>query len=215
MNFEEYAKQYSMKGKVSHIYNNFFRENIIYDYKNNDNNLKILDFGCGDGRYYHYFRKFFNERNIYGIEISKKRIENCREIGWNNVFLIKNNQLPFSSNMFDVINFMEVIEHIPKSEIDNILKELHRILKPNGKIIIGTPNYPIKRLGDYMGWIQGHRSNPSDDLTHITKYNFKSLYNLLNKYGYVVYLLPTGGFFYKATKTNFFSIKIIGFVQKI
>ena len=47
--------------------------------------------------------------------------------------------LPYEDNYFDSVIFSEVLEHIYESPIQ-ILKELYRILKPNGVLILTTPN---------------------------------------------------------------------------
>jgi 2-polyprenyl-3-methyl-5-hydroxy-6-metoxy-1,4-benzoquinol methylase len=46
---------------------------------------------------------------------------------------------PFKDNEFDLIVFTEVIEHLPFNCIP-LLRELRRILRPNGKVYCATPN---------------------------------------------------------------------------
>jgi ubiquinone/menaquinone biosynthesis C-methylase UbiE len=48
-------------------------------------------------------------------------------------------RLPFSENTFDLITSNMVFEHLSNPE--NQMKEIYRILKPNGKLIFHTPNY--------------------------------------------------------------------------
>lgn len=52
------------------------------------------------------------------------------------------NHLPFPSNTFDAILGQHVIEHI--TETNAALREWHRLLKPNGRLALATPNarYP-------------------------------------------------------------------------
>lgn len=45
---------------------------------------------------------------------------------------------PFEQNSFDYVIMFQVIEHIKDDFL--MLKEIHRILKPGGKLIISTPN---------------------------------------------------------------------------
>jgi SAM-dependent methyltransferase len=47
---------------------------------------------------------------------------------------------PFESNVAQKIYFGDVIEHIPKFVVDNVLSEIHRILSPNGVVEITTPD---------------------------------------------------------------------------
>jgi len=201
-----------MNGKVADNYKKYFFNDI--DYKNKD--LKVLDFGCGDGKYFDFFRQFFKEENIFGIEVSRLRIERCKEKGWKNTFLVKNLQkLPFKDEYFDLVNFDQVIEHIPEEETCFYLKEMKRVLKKGGKLILITPNYPIKRLYDLLNvFLKRDLKRALDDPTHVTYYSFKRLNNVLKKQFSDVKLYPTGGVFYKYFKNNFLSHKIISICIK-
>jgi SAM-dependent methyltransferase len=48
---------------------------------------------------------------------------------------------PFADNSFDVIVTFQVIEHIQDDV--TFLKEIHRVLKPGGMVMITTPNRPM------------------------------------------------------------------------
>ena len=45
----------------------------------------------------------------------------------------------FESHTFDVITMWHVLEHVPN--LENQIKELKRLVKPNGTIIIAVPNF--------------------------------------------------------------------------
>jgi len=206
--FEKYANEKIMNGLVADTYQEFFKKWI--DCKNNQ--LKVLDFGCGDGKYFEFFKQFFKEENIYGVEVSKIRVERCKKKGWNNVFPVeKLEKLPFGDECFDFVNFDQVVEHIPYKEIDFYFKEFIRVLKKDGKLLLITPNYPIKRCHDFLNAIlKRDFKRIFDDPTHVTHYNFKKIHRLLEKHFSEIKIEPTGGIFYKWLKSNFFSHKIIG-----
>lgn len=63
-----------------------------------------------------------NAAKKLGLKFHKGFIENC----------------PFPKNYFDLITASQVIEHVP--EPLKFLKECRKFLKPNGKIILSTPN---------------------------------------------------------------------------
>lgn len=104
----------------------------------------ILDAGCGNGPYSCYLSQR-NNSFIVACDISpkmvteaKKRIES--EGNPNAVrFLASNLEcLPFKDRTFDGIICSQVIEHLINDNIG--LKEFHRILKPEGTLIISTDN---------------------------------------------------------------------------
>jgi 2-polyprenyl-3-methyl-5-hydroxy-6-metoxy-1,4-benzoquinol methylase len=96
----------------------------------------VLDIGCGSG----YFLSKISDKttNIQGIEFNDLAIEKCRE---KHIPVIKSDIQTFSKDnvgVFDVVCAFQVLEHIDdvKSFIDSSL----RVLKPQGKLIIGVPN---------------------------------------------------------------------------
>lgn len=174
--------------------------------------LCLLDYGCGDGKYFSAFvSQGFVSNHIYGVEVSKNRIARCNEIGWQNVeLLVPNAPLPFADGKFDLINMMEVIEHILASEGECILEELRRVLKPGGYLLISTPNYPIKRFYDIFNAIV-YRMHVrwKDDPTHVTKFNYNRLETLLMRhFASVESRVFKPGFLYNRFPYPFFQHKL-------
>ena len=96
---------------------------------------RILDFGCGTGRYWNELLKVYPEKLI-GCDISesminklKKKFPHCE------TYIIKNNNLDFLSDLsFDFIISTLVIAHI--QNIKEIAGEWNRLLKKEGEIFI-------------------------------------------------------------------------------
>jgi ubiquinone/menaquinone biosynthesis C-methylase UbiE len=93
----------------------------------------ILDIGCGNGR---------NMKNtnyeFYGIDNCESFIKMAKEIT-PNVYLSDMTKLPFSDNYFDAIISIASFHHL--SNINRrieCIKEMHRVLKPNGKILLSV-----------------------------------------------------------------------------
>ena len=59
-----------------------------------------------------------------------------RKNGWTAVNL--NDDLPFRSSTFDLVMMLEVVEHL--ADIPHILREIARVMKPEGVAILSTPN---------------------------------------------------------------------------
>ena len=83
-------------------------------------NGKTIDIGCGTNQLIHRYK------NGLGVDVYQ----------WGNVDLIVKDSsiLPFDQNSFDTATIIASLNHIPNRE--NVLKEVNRILKPEGRIII-------------------------------------------------------------------------------
>ena len=98
---------------------------------------KFLDAGCAKGR----FTKALVKRGAFlsGIDITENFIniakENVPEADFRLASVI---DMPFGNNTFDGVLCIEVIEHIPDTE--KAIREMTRVLKPSGKIIIIDKN---------------------------------------------------------------------------
>jgi SAM-dependent methyltransferase len=99
-------------------------------------NNQVLDVGCADGTFGELLIK--NGNRVYGIEGSKSAAVLAQKKG-----LIVNTSdiesgFNFEDNFFDVVFAGEIIEHLIDTEF--FLDEIRRVLKPNGWVILTTPN---------------------------------------------------------------------------
>lgn len=104
---------------------------------------QVLDAGCGTG-YGTNILKNAGAANITGIDIADEAVSYCQEkFPGKKITFKKGNvtKLSFADKVFDVITSFEVIEHIEKYE--EVLKEMHRVLKETGTLIISTPNKKV------------------------------------------------------------------------
>ncbi len=101
---------------------------------------KILDAGCGDGRFLGEM-KVRGATNLYGLDYSERAVSFAKilvpeaSIQTGDLF-----SLPYEDNFFDVIFMIEVLEHIQLDKVNNVLGELRRVLKKEGEIIITVPS---------------------------------------------------------------------------
>ena len=208
--FEKYADEKPFNYSVPENFQIYFNK-CIKNLNKPLPSIKILDFGCGSGKHYPFFTDSgFLPDNIYGVEVSKKRIEKCQNIGWEKSYFIEGAKLPFADNEFDIVNVAEVIEHIPFDKIEDIFLDLVRVIKKDGFSIITTPNYPIKRFYDILDVIvSGKWARMKDDSTHVSHYSIKKLRNFLNKYFKSVEIVPYKYGFYNKFKKDFFLHKML------
>jgi 2-polyprenyl-3-methyl-5-hydroxy-6-metoxy-1,4-benzoquinol methylase len=152
----------------------------------NFENKKILDIGCSYG----WFEKFVGEKaeKIIGIDLDEKDLENAKsEVKLKNVKFEKGSALnlkKFKKDYFDIVIMFDVIEHIPKNSEDLVLKEIKRVLKKNGKLLISTPANNFSNFFD-PAWYFGHRH-----------YSKSKMQNIFENAGFIVEKMEIkGGFF--------------------
>jgi len=98
-------------------------------------NPKILDIGCGTGKNVEALEEL---GETWGIDVSENAILYCKKRGLKNVKLAKAEATGFKENSFDVIVLFDVLEHVDDVKT---IKEISRILKPNGLVLITVPAY--------------------------------------------------------------------------
>lgn len=94
---------------------------------------KILDIGAGTGDFLSFVKQ--NGWQTIGTEPSKIAKEIAISKGVD--FVSKTTDL--ENHTFDVITMWHVLEHVPNLEIQ--IKELKRLLKPDGTLVIAVPNF--------------------------------------------------------------------------
>ncbi len=102
---------------------------------NNCSSIKcnLLDIGAGTGDFLLTAKQ--NGWNTIGVEPSEK----AKGIAIGKGIQFSDSTEELESNSFDVITMWHVLEHVPNLEIQ--IKELKRLVKPNGTIIIAVPNF--------------------------------------------------------------------------
>ena len=134
-----------------------------------DPNSVILELGCGRCETLRVFSEL--GFSAFGVDSSKK----SKEYAPNSIKEVKisdleNDELPFSSEQFDIIFSKSVIEHI--SDPSSLMKEILRILKPGGIVITLTPEW-VSQIETFY-----------EDPTHVHPYQPKGLEDLLIMSGF-------------------------------
>lgn len=99
-------------------------------------NAKVLDIGCSTGAYV----KAFNDTgtSTQGVEINKSFTFHDDNISFHDM-----NNLPFEENSFDMIYSIgnTVVHAANKQELDELLINIFKLLKPKGTFIMQIVNY--------------------------------------------------------------------------
>ncbi|MBN2093080.1 class I SAM-dependent methyltransferase, partial [candidate division KSB1 bacterium] len=125
---------------------------------------EILDAGCGYGGKTIYYAEQ-GGKHVIGVDLDEKHINYALEYAakknFPNVeFKVANlANLPFESDKFDVILLNDVVEHIKRPILIDVLKECKRVLKKGGRIFIEFPPWTsafAAHLYDYIDipWCQ-------------------------------------------------------------
>jgi 2-polyprenyl-3-methyl-5-hydroxy-6-metoxy-1,4-benzoquinol methylase len=134
----------------------------------------VLDIGIGRGEMLSCMQRW-GYRNYLGIDISPSTVEFCTQLGLNCVQVADTSEwLNGNPDVYAVITLLDVLEHIPKMQVLELLKSVHGALVPGGVAIIQVPNLqaPDGQL---------HRYN---DFTHETGFVENSLRHVLVAAGF-------------------------------
>ena len=168
---QKHNKEFSTRyiPPVRRLYHDFVLEQI----KDKGN---IIDVGCGNGLFIEDALNRTKYIQLYGVDFSKVSVtknrqhfakfsKRMRHI----VFAVADvcNMVEISSNYFNHVVCMEVLEHI--TDTNKLLKELNRICKPGGRIFIIIPN---------------NKSIVSEE--HVHYFTNQYMHDILSKYGRIL-----------------------------
>ncbi len=99
--------------------------------------------------------------------------------------------LPFQRNSVDGVWNVGVMEHFTHDQIDQIMREFHRVLKPKGQFVITTPNYRSlwPAIEFFMNTLHLVPKVPGGD--HISKYHWRTVEGALTAAGFMISRMGT------------------------
>ncbi len=139
---------------------------------------RVLEIGCGRAEFARRLREL--NVTVTVTDLSPTNIQFASELGFEAHQLDLNRGLPvFSSAQFDSIVILDVIEHIVAAEF--LLSEIRRVLRPNGFLVLSTPNFAwwLNRLRILFGQLS------HDEGYHYRFFTRRSLENQLITAGFV------------------------------
>lgn len=174
---------------------------------------KVLNVGCWTGNYETMFKD--DDCSVVGLDISLSALRTAKKANPHCKFLAADAfSMPLKDKSFDAVTLFMVLEHFPKDTESLVLKEINRVLKDEGLLIITTPHYElIGNILDVARWLVGHRH-----------YKVGLLKELLNKCSFQVERLLLKGRFWSNFSIPFFylfkylcrvNIYRLGFVERI
>ena len=121
---------------------------------------RVLDYGCGAGQIVDKLRR--NGVDAFGCDVFYEGGDYSGEVSDNGlnttIQRMEDDQIPFPSNHFDVVVNNQVMEHVP--DLEGVLAEIQRVLKPGGKVLSMFPDAGIWREGHcgipFLHWFPKH-----------------------------------------------------------
>jgi len=141
-NFIGHLKYDHIRGNQRHIRIKNDLKNIIKE------GMKVLDLGCGTGITTKYIAEL--GAKVTGIDLSPKLIEFAKENSAHEnaeYFIGDITKVDLYKNLFDVICLCDIMEHIPREKIPDLIKNIRRYAHKNTVIYL---NIPDARLQSWM-----------------------------------------------------------------
>ena len=114
---------------------------LISKYFPTDKDAEILDLGCGHGAFLHFLSRAGYTR-ISGVDASKEQIEKAKELGISGAHCQP--ALEYISGLqpksLDMVILFDILEHLERQELFDLMDGVHRVLRPNGVCLIHVPN---------------------------------------------------------------------------
>ncbi|MFC1944521.1 class I SAM-dependent methyltransferase [Chloroflexota bacterium] len=150
--YDELFKQCSLG---EHKDSNYYRQTM--DLLESSSQMSILDVGCGYG-FLLDVAMSYGIQNATGLDVSQNAIRHAKQRAPLAKYVHSTiEDCSFEDQSFDIITCLGTIEHVADTEL--ALKQMNRILKSNGKILINFPNRrsPLKWAIRLIQWIMPKR----------------------------------------------------------
>jgi SAM-dependent methyltransferase len=96
---------------------------------------RILDIGCGS---YPYFLSHTRFAEKFAID-QHSAPTGVPDISWHTLDLNSTPILPFENGYFNAVTLLAVIEHLSPNSLVELFRECHRVLAPDGLVVLTTP----------------------------------------------------------------------------
>ncbi|MGB0383313.1 MAG: class I SAM-dependent methyltransferase [Ardenticatenaceae bacterium] len=145
---------------------------------------RIVDYGCGTGLFMEHLLK--ENISCEGMDFSLNSINIVTSKFKNNLLFrgvhhITSLPTSIDDESVDIVFFLETIEHVLPDDLAPTLKEIHRILRPGGYVIVTTPNSENLDLSQVICADCGavfHRWQ------HVRSFMPESLSHLMDEFGF-------------------------------
>lgn len=158
----------------------------------------VADFGTGIGTDLISLSRLCDDVELVGVDITSKGLKVAKDLlskEKKEFHLIRADALfpPFRDEVFDAVNFSNVLHHHPFSLLERILREADRISRRSSKILIAEPSY-LNESYEFSMEIDRISDGVRDLEKLSSAYNLKDLKKIgygLHVFGYYGSLCPS------------------------
>jgi 2-polyprenyl-3-methyl-5-hydroxy-6-metoxy-1,4-benzoquinol methylase len=141
---------------------------------------RILDVGCGDGRFLQVLKDFGpDDWELVGVDFDPAAVARCRERGFSAHAGRVEDLLP-EAGTFDAVVMLQLIEHVENPAV--IAEKVFSLLRSGGAFVIETPNLAGWDYSLFKSRWWGHYHFPR----HYNLFSTDSLTRMLEKAGFVI-----------------------------
>jgi len=137
-----------------------------------------IDLGCGESHLLSILSENKTVGAIVAYDISTENLRNAK-LRYPEFVYVQGDAhfIAFRNRTFDYVIALEILEHVGSPE--NVLNEIHRIAKPDAKVVISVPNEPFFHLGNILRgkYIKRFGKTPN----HLSYWNARQFKELLIK----------------------------------
>lgn len=162
--------KYSTGNKISQFLVNGFYRSIHKELKEVNFN-SLIDLGCGEGMLLHSLTDIIQKKHCCAIDFNEDEVKDATiNLPFCNVKQASIYNVPFESEIFDLVICTEVLEHLETPEL--ALEEIYRL--SNKYILVSVPREPIWRLLNIcrFSYIKSFGNTPGH-LNHWSTSSFK------------------------------------------
>ena len=177
LNKKIYDERYN-KALERDIYEPFLE--VIVKLVKDNNYSKILDYGCGGGKFGYYINKVFKKYSgiLDGVDISESGLKQAKPY-YSNLFNLSD-RIP--DKQYDLVILNSIIEHIDIDNLNILFSDISKKTHKECAIFIVVPNtYSIQRL------LRGRKKaleREYKELGHVNMMSKREVVQFLKKYGF-------------------------------
>lgn len=172
--YDEIAETYD-QSRFDNTYGQYIdkQERKVLDQLLNNSTEKIVDLACGSGRLLNYA--------TISVDASEKMVALAKQKHpEKQVIHAPAHATGIADNSIDTIISFHFFMHLKDEQIDQILQECHRILKPNGRLIFDIPSKKRRSLLKYQSneW-HGANSKSMKELKQLSDFKMTRSFGIL------------------------------------